>query len=241
MIRLKQAFWAAGVLVGAIGLAAPALALDVNVDNVQLPYSESLNLNGFIDGSTYSADNQLAGQIALTVNNVGSATQYLLPVWCVDIFHDIYLGSSGFQFSAGLLSTDNSAGTADAPAPLSATQITEILDLATYGNSLMQSNPTNHTSALVQAAVWTAEYNNGGNTLDVTGGDITPLEITDITAAAIAYGGSGGQLISLNGIQQQVFDGPIPEPASLGLLAVSLFGIGVARRGKKLKVTLQSA
>src|SRR5580692_8874325 len=122
MFRLKQTFWAAAVVLGPIGLATPTFALNINVDNVQLPYSESLNLNGSIDGSSYSADNQLAGQIALTVNNVGSATQYLLPVWCVDIFHDIYLGSSGFQFSEGTLSTDNSAGTADSPAPLTATQ-----------------------------------------------------------------------------------------------------------------------
>jgi hypothetical protein len=99
----------------------------------------------------------------------------------------------------------------------------------------MQNNPTNHTSALVQAAIWTAEYNNdNGNTLAVTGGDITATEIADLTADALAYGGSGGQLISLDGIQQQVFDGPVPEPASAGVLAVSLFGLGVARRRKGL-------
>src|ERR1700690_4007273 len=61
------------VAAAALGLAplAPAFAVEINVDNVQLPYSESLNLNGTIDGSSYSADNQLAGQIALTVNTVG--------------------------------------------------------------------------------------------------------------------------------------------------------------------------
>ncbi len=233
MTRLKRTFLAATALLGLASLVSPAFALVVNVDNVQLPYSESLNLNGLIDGSSYNADNQLAGQIALTVNNLGSPTEYALPVWCVDIFHDIYLGSGGFQFSEGMLNTDNSAGTADGPAPLSTSQITGILDLASYGNSLMQNAPTDHTSALVQAAIWTVEYNNNsGNTLAVTGGDITSQEITDMVADAIAYGGSGGQLISLNGIQQQVFDAPVPEPASLGLLAVSLFGIGFARRRK---------
>lgn len=238
MIQLKQAALAAATVFGFVGFS-PAFAVTVDVDNVQLLYSESINLNGYIDGSSYSENNQLAGQIALTVNNtVGSATQYVLPVWCVDIFHNIYLGSSGFQFSRGVLSTDNSTGTADPPALLTGTQIATILDLATYGNALMQSNPTNHTSALVQAAIWTEEYNNtSGNTLAVTGGDITAQEITDITAAAVSYGGSGGQLISENGVQQQVYDGPVPEPASLGLLAVSILGIGIAHRRTRLKPT----
>jgi PEP-CTERM motif len=240
MIELKQAALAAVAVFGLTG-SAPAFALTVGVDNVQLLYSESLNLNGFVDGSSYNANNQLAGQIVLTVNNVGSATQYTLPVWCVDIFHDIYLGSSGYQFSQGLLSTDNSAGTPDGPALLTGTQKTTILDLATYGNALMKSSPSNQTSALVQAAIWTEEYNNAnGNTLAVTGGDITAQEITDITAAAFAYGGSGGQLISLNGVQQQVYDGPVPEPATLGLLAVSILGIGVVHHRKGLKATLRS-
>jgi hypothetical protein len=241
MIHLKQAALAAATVFGLTGFS-PAFAATINVDNVQLPYSESINLNGFIDGSSYSDNNQLAGQIVLTVNNtVGSATQYVLPVWCVDIFHNIYLGSSGFQFSQGVLSTDNSTGTANPPALLTGTQISTILDLATYGNSLMQSDPTNHNSALVQAAIWTEEYNNtNGNTLTVTGGDITAQDITDITTAAVAYGGGGGQLISENGVQQQVYDGPVPEPASLGLLAVSILGIGVVHRRTRLKPTPRS-
>src|SRR5579863_3938374 len=240
MIHLKQAALAAATVFGLTGFS-PAFAVTINVDNVQLPYSESINLNGFIDGSSYSDNNQLAGQIVLTVNNtIGSATQYVLPVWCVDIFHNIYLGSSGFQFSQGVLSTDNSTGTANPPALLTGTQISTILDLATYGNSLMQSDPTNHNSALVQAAIWTEEYNNtNGNTLTVTGGDITAQDITDVTTAAVAYGGGGGQLISENGVQQQVYDGPVPEPASFGLLAVSILGIGVVHR-RRLKHTPRS-
>ncbi len=84
----------------------------------------------------------------------------------------------------------------------------------------------------MQAAIWTAEYNNGSNSLTVSGGDIDESQIEAITAEAIAAGGGGGQLISTGGIQQQVFDGPVPEPASLSVLAASLFGIIVARRRK---------
>ena len=82
-----------------------------------------------------------------------------------------------------------------------------------YGDALMQSSPSNANSAIVQAAIWTVEYNNGNyngngtytggtNYLTVTGNDChvhghrqrncTPRE---------AHGGSGGQLIGLNGVQ----------------------------------------
>lgn len=231
-VGFSSASLAAVTLIWLGSLAAPAVAGEISVDNVQLPYSETVNLNGVIDGSSYSDNGQLAGQIVLTVNNgsIASATgQYSLPVWCVDIFHDISLGSSGFQFSEGVLSSDNDSSNASA---LSTTQISDILALATYGNQLMQNNPTNQTSAEVQAAIWTVEYNNANNSLAVTGGDFTAADVTNLIADAAAAGGGGGQLISLNGIQQQVFDSPVPEPASLGLLAVSLFGIGFARRRK---------
>jgi len=231
-VRLGSASLAAASLIWLGSLAAPAVAGEISVDNVQLPYSETVNLNGFIDGSSYSDNGQLAGQIVLTVNNgsIASATgQYSLPVWCVDIFHNIFLGSSGFQFSEAALSSDNNSSNASA---LSTTQISDILALANYGNNLMRKDPTNQISAEVQAAIWTVEYNNANNNLAVTGGDFTSADVTNLIADAVAAGGGGGQLISLNGIQQQVFDAPVPEPASLGLLAASLFGIGFARRRK---------
>src|SRR5271166_3087682 len=70
MARFQRAARAAAALIGLGGISAPALAANINVDNVQLPYSESLNLNGYIDGSSYSDNGQPAGQIVLTVNNI---------------------------------------------------------------------------------------------------------------------------------------------------------------------------
>ena len=213
MVSFKSALVVAAGLIGLGAVAAPASAGSINVDNVQLPSYENLNLNGVIDGSSYSDNGQMSGQIVLTVNNIGSSNQYVLPVWCVDIFHDIAIGGSGYTYSEGSLGTDNSNN----PSPLSAQQISEIGALASYGNGLMGSAPSNALSAEIQAAIWTVEYNAGGNSLTISGGSFSSADVGNLIAAAVEAGGHGGQLIALNGGQVQVYDA-VPEPTSLAVL-----------------------
>jgi hypothetical protein len=217
---------AAAGLTGLLGLAVPAVANEIVVDNVGLPYYEIVNLNGQIDGSSYSDDGQMAGQIMLTVNAPPSNTQYTLGVWCDDIFHDIYLGGSGYVYKTGSITTDNS----DNPTQLTSTQIKEISDLVSYGDAQMKSNPSALLSAEVQAAIWTVEYNNPniGNSLSVTSGAFTPTELTNLESAAFAADGGAVQLVSLSGSQAELYTAP--EPGSLGLLATGLVVLGMAGR-----------
>jgi hypothetical protein len=86
-------------------------------------------------------------------------------------------------------------------------QIQEIGDLVAYANNQMQGltrTTAALTAAIVQAAIWTVEYNNpsavpvgGGtpydNTLTVTsnGNYFSQTDITNTISAAESYGGSG--------------------------------------------------
>jgi hypothetical protein len=215
-------------LIGLAGLGAPAFATEINVDNVTVPYYELVDITGEVDETMVSDQDQIAGEILLTVNNVGSTKQYTLPVWCVDIFHDIYLGGSGYLYTEGPLSTDNS----DNPSKLTTTQIQEIEDLVSYGTAQMQSHPGDAISAEVQAAIWTVEYNNSaiGNTLTVVGGDVTPATINNVITAAEADGGGAGQLDSLDGAQGEAFSAPAPAIGHGFPVALALGGVLFGRK-----------
>ncbi len=176
-----------------------------------MPYSEYTNITGTVDGSSVNDSNVITGQIVLTAHDQGPppGPDFTIPAWCVDLFHTISLGTGhSYLYNEGSLSTDNSLH----PSALTADQISKIGDLVAYGDNLMQTSPSDLNSALVQAAIWTVEYNNSAisNTLTVTGGGIDPATIAQTIADAVAYGGQAGQLVSLEGNQGLTYRVPAP-------------------------------
>lgn len=246
MGRFTHASLAAAGFIGLAGFAAPAFADPMlYVDNVATnpPLGNSVDSNvtlqGTVDGTSVGPEAEYAVEVVLTVNpgtSANSSTEYTLPTWCVDIYHDIVVPSSGETYSVGSLTTDNSLN----PTALTSTQIQEIGDLVNYGDNLMQTSPSALAAAEVQSAIWTVEYNggiNGNNTLKVTSSNFTAGDINNTITAAESYGGTAGQLMSLAGIQGQAYATPAPPIGSglPGVLAVGglLFGARLLERSKK--------
>ena len=193
MCRFMHASLAAAGLIGLAGLAAPAFAdpmlyVDNVATNPPLGSADTVILQGTVDRTPVGPETEYAVEVVLTVNPGTSAnpsTEYTLPTWCVDIFHDIVVPSSGETYSVGSLTTDNSLN----PTALTSTQIQEIGDLVNYGDNLMQTSPSALAAAEVQSAIWFVEYNggiNGNNTLTVSSSNFTSGDINNtITAAEV--------------------------------------------------------
>ena len=148
MGRFTHASLAAAGFIGQAGLGAPRIRrpdvlLSHNVaTNPPLGNSVDSNvtLQGTVDGTSVGPEPEFAVEVVLTVNPGTSAnpsTEYTLPTWCVDIFHDIFVPSSGETYSVGSLTTYSSLN----PTALTSTQIQEIGDLVNYGDNLMQTSP----------------------------------------------------------------------------------------------------
>lgn len=201
----------------------PSLAMSnpLTVENVTLPYSETLNLYGSIDGTTIN-EAALAGQINITFSN-----SFVDKVWCDDLFHQIYLGSSGEQYVYGALVTDNSNN----PSSLTTAQIGSMEYLAEFGNILMAENPSNQRAAEIQMAIWYVEYNSASNYLSFTGGTFTTQDVLQLIGETKTISSDGiFQLDALNGTQNEIDPQPVPEPNMLLVFGMAFFGIGVISR-----------
>ncbi len=221
-------------------VAAPTASASIIITNVQVPYAESVTLTstalsptGMFGGVGGTLGVGIAGQIVLTTQP-GNTPLY---VWCVDLFHNIYLGGS-YTYTASAFTTDNTPGP-DAGSPpsgpnaLSAYQISSISKLAAYGNFEMSVAPSADLSAAIQVAIWDIEYN---ATATGTAGMMADLAFLTNPVFLAGLNDPGGfQIAGYNDqgllVVQGLYDSdPVPEPSTLALIAVgilSLFGLRV--------------
>jgi len=181
------------------------------------------------------------GLITLTTN-AGA----ILPVFCVDLFHDINIGSyppPGLPYTTGPLAFDSSNPATNPGVtgnPLSQPVTGAIQTLENLGAHYYTTGTgSNDIYAGLQGAIWELEYGANGNSLTVDGGAI----VNALIAADYAYGlanpasyaltlypGASGQ--AFGGTQGFVTaSGPNVGEGLLGFVAMTALLIGVRYRG----------
>ncbi len=233
MLDLRR-WLAAGLCAMTLAFGGSASAQTVTVTSVTVPLYDS-GINVTVGSTTLT--NAIVGQLVLTGTDsaLPSKPAFSIYAWCVDLYHDISLGSSTtYTFTLGGVPTTNGNNVA-----ISAAVGKQLATLAAYGNSLLAGVNAGSTtvSTAMQLAIWQTEYStaNGGPGFSYTysGADASTVA-TDITAYvsyASSHTQSAATLIPLNG-QQELITNTVaaPEPVTVGLLATGMLGLIFVRR-----------
>lgn len=220
----------------AVGWAPETGATVITVTNIAMPYEETLTIGNPLS----PAEGAYVGEQVLT-----TSTGQTIDAWCIDLFHDAYLGSQSANddFEIAPVLTNNNPNYANGVA-LSTSQIDEIGGLVTYGDNLLAAGGSTATldqdSAAVQLAIWTIEYSTPSSPFSYWGypsgsASQSLIDQTDWLVAEAEAGDFAGyavEMVGLDGQQSYAIDppAPIPEPGSLALFATALLGLASLRR-----------
>jgi hypothetical protein len=217
-------------LLSAAALSAPASATELYISGMGL--NDGFEMVSFQrdpskPAGLWNGGTEYTGRQTLTANfgtTDDPAHHFNVFAWCIDVFHDIYIGADSIVYTLG---------------PAGVPYASDIRKLATWGDrQLALSGPNPLISAAVQATIWDLEYN-----MEIVPGSNPALEaeLTDIDAMLPSLPGAYGAALSgsytQGGIAQTLYTTKAPEPASLALFSTGLVALALLfQRKRRTKV-----
>ncbi len=223
-----------------VALTGSAYAGTVTVNTVSVPYYLGVTWDAFtlpnVTAIAPPTGAGIAGEILLTVGTTTYAS------WCVDLFHDVYVGGGqSLPYTTGPLTTDNSGASPLTSNTLSSSQQAEISWLAAKGTAALNASPldASATSAAYQAAIWTVEYGLNQSSVAATSDEsnfasdyssiMTSLSGATLVSGAQLYGDSNiAGLYSTQNLYSSA--PPAPEAATITMMLMGFAGLGLAGR-----------
>jgi hypothetical protein len=225
----------------ALFAASGARAGQIEITNVGVQSYDTTDITGTINGAPIS-QSPITTLITLT-----TTTGSILPVFCVDILHDIGIGSQSppLPYITSTVSTDSTGsqpGTGNTlPNPPGPGEIQALANLGADDYEAGVTNPDVYTA--IAASIWYIEYNIGANSLSVTGDSVVGSAApgsspTGLIALDLAYAVENATDYSLGlypGTVGQGFAGSgqgfvlgVPEPSTWAMMLVGFAGLGFA-------------